>query len=737
MIQCSHCGTKNRDGSKYCSDCGARLVPQAGLVCPMCGTPNPIENVFCSKCGARLVPLTAATLADKTPPPTPIKGLSLPSKPVESPAPKVEAEPSAPPPQPEPPVPKGEPAASARPSQFAEPPASKVEPPTAKTDDWLGQLRAQVTEEEAPALSEIPETESEAPIEPEESGDWLARLRTSEPSAEELSPAEKARRVADSIEIAEEDIPDWLRAPAMPTSAETSSPARVPDWVMEVTPETEALTRPSPTATTEEIPDWLKETAAPTEEQASATETPTWFKPLEPTAEIPPPVPATEEEIPDWLKALRPSEEELRAPIQPEAPSEIGLEEIKVEKPAWLTAPPYLEPGEEEFLPDWLRTPQPAAPVTPTPEAIAPEFRGELPDWIAALKPVEQAVPRIVETGPVETAGPLAGLRSVLPLAAVVAEPHPLPATPTTNPFAEHARLFEAVFTAPAAAPGARAKKSTRRDALFRALVYALLALAIIVPFFVPDLATASIRTFGTPTADLYDTIQALPPDALVLVSFDYDPGNIGEMDLQANALVRHLMQRRAHIIAISTLETGPQIAQQVLDRAARAAGNYAYGTNYLNLGYLAGQEAGLRQLATSGFAPTATDYVYRRPLVQYADLARAQNWRNVALVIELAGSPEALQKWMEQVQPRVNAKIVAGVSASGEPRARAYRESKQLGAMMSGLIGAAQYEVLMNQPGLAVISVGAQNAANIVFIALIVIGNLIFLFSRGKGKTK
>lgn len=714
MIQCSHCGTKNRDGSKYCSDCGARLVPQAGLVCPMCGTPNPIENVFCSKCGARLVPLTAATLTDKTPPPTPIKGLSLPSKPVEPPAPKVEPEPSAPPPQP------------------VEPSTPKIEPPAAKPDDWLGQLRAQVTAEEAPAISETPAAESQVPIELEESADWLARLRANEPAAAELSPTEKARRTAESIEIVEEDLPDWLRAPATPTQP---SAAPMPDWVTEITPETKA-TSSAPPAATEETPDWLEPTPTLTEERAPVSETPTWFKPLETTTEIPPPVPATEEEIPDWLKALKPSEEEFSALTRPEAPGETLLEE-KIEKPAWLTATPYLEPGEEEFLPDWLRTPQPTAPVTPTPEAIAPEFRGELPDWIAALKPVEQAVPQMVTTGPVETTGPLAGLRGVLPLAAVVAEPHPLSTAPTANPFAEHARLFEAVLAAPPTAPAARAKKSTRRDGIFRALVYTLLALAIIVPFFLPDLATASIRTFGTPTADLYDTLQALPPDSLVLVAFDYDAGNIGEMDLQANALVRHLMQRRAQIIALSTLETGPQIAQRVLDDAARASGNYTYGTNYLNVGYLAGQEAGLRQLATIGLAPTTTDYLYRRPLAQYGDLARAQNWRNVALVIELAGSPEALQKWMEQVQPRVNVKIVAGVSASAEPRARAYREAKQLGALMSGLMGAAQYEILMNQRGPAVISVGAQNAANLVFIALIVMGNLVFLFSRGRGKAK
>jgi len=718
MIQCPHCGTKNRDGSKYCSDCGARLVPQAGLVCPMCGTPNSVENVFCSKCGARLVPLTAATLGDKTPPPTPIKGLSLPSKPVETPPTK--AEPSAPPPR-------------------AEPPTPKIEPPPAKTtDDWLEQLRAQVPEEQAPAIPEAPEVESEVPAEAEESADWLARLSATAPVSEELSPAEKARRAAESIEIAEEDLPDWLRTPVTPSETESPPAARMPDWVMEVTPAKEEPAVPPPSAA-EEIPDWLKE-PAPTEAHAPAQEAPAWFKPLEAITEIPPPVPATEEEIPDWLKPLKPSEEELAAPVRPQAPGEGLLEGIAVEKPAWLTATPYLEPGEEEFLPDWLRTPppKPAAPAAPTPEGIAPEFQGEVPEWIAALKPVEPtAIPQIVETGPVEVAGPLAGLRSVLPLAAVVAEPHRLPPAPAANPFAEQARLFESVLATPVTAPVARAKKSTRRETIFRALIYLVLTFAIILPFFLPDVATASIRTFGTPTADLYDTIQALPADALVIVSFDYDPGNIGEMDLQANALVRHLLQRRARVVALSTLETGPQIAQRVLDNAARAVGNSAYGTHYLNLGYLAGQEAGLRQLAATGLVPTTSDYRYRQPLAQYPNFSNVQNWRNVALIVELAGTPEALQKWMEQVQPRVNVKIVAGVSAAAEPRARAYREAKQLSGLMSGLMGAAQYEILSNQRGLAVISVGAQSTASLVIIALIVLGNLVFLFSRDRGKAK
>jgi tetrahydromethanopterin S-methyltransferase subunit D len=91
----------------------------------------------------------------------------------------------------------------------------------------------------------------------------------------------------------------------------------------------------------------------------------------------------------------------------------------------------------------------------------------------------------------------------------------------------------------------------------------------------------------------------------------------------------------------------------------------------------------------------------------------------------------------MEQVQPRAGVKIAAGVSAAVEPRARTYRNTNQLVALLSGLVGAAQYEVLSNQRGLAVISAGAQSTAQLVLIGLIVLGNLVYWFSRGRGKAK
>ena len=48
-MTCARCGTENRDGRKFCSECGARL--SSG--CPSCGAANELGEKFCGECGVR------------------------------------------------------------------------------------------------------------------------------------------------------------------------------------------------------------------------------------------------------------------------------------------------------------------------------------------------------------------------------------------------------------------------------------------------------------------------------------------------------------------------------------------------------------------------------------------------------------------------------------------------------------------------------------------------------------
>src|SRR5512136_686911 len=83
MIYCPSCSTANRDGSRFCNECGTKLPTLTSSLCSTCGTPNPPNSLFCEKCGARLI----ASLAEEPEAPealTPAtlvpKGLSLPTK---------------------------------------------------------------------------------------------------------------------------------------------------------------------------------------------------------------------------------------------------------------------------------------------------------------------------------------------------------------------------------------------------------------------------------------------------------------------------------------------------------------------------------------------------------------------------------------------------------------------------------------------------------------------------------
>ncbi|TEU14559.1 MAG: zinc-ribbon domain-containing protein [Anaerolineales bacterium] len=386
MIYCPNCGTANRDGSRFCNDCGADLSDASGRRCPMCSALNPIESTVCNECGARLVPQTAPLTETETPRPEPVEGLP-------SPVERASAE------------------------QEAEPP------------DWLQQLRASSAEEvpagERPAMPEPAKPVEEIP-------DWLKEIRPTEETKPREPPMAwedeaEMRRETPSVAVAPypsgEEEPDWLkrlRAASEGKPAPAEEPATPPE-PMEVPSAREA---PAPPQEEELGPDWLERLRQTMPEEAPPAEVAEAAPPVFEEAVVPPfPVEAeAEEEIPDWLQRLRPEPEgPPSVPVEAEAPP-LAVEEEAEEVPDWLQelrpepdlpprpaeaeAPPLAE--EEKELPDWLRElrPEPEPPSMPAeakvpplvmkeeveapPLAVEAELEEEVPDWLKGLGPTPE-----------------------------------------------------------------------------------------------------------------------------------------------------------------------------------------------------------------------------------------------------------------------------------------------------------------------------------------------------------
>ncbi len=666
--------------------------------------------------------------------------------------------------------------------------------------DWLKDLQpaAEEGEEVAPIRAEEP-----PPIEAGEAEvpDWLKELQTAageEGEGEEVAPirAEEPPPLAEPEETA---IPEWLDGvqPPIAEEAPTAPEAETPDWLQGLGPVSEAA-EVAPEPQPEEVPDWLKDLRPATAEPAPTVEepeavsaikpaaedegVPEWLKALgetEPGADEEPPAvqllpeeePAREAEMPAWLREFHTPEKEppiTLETIEAEVTEEAIEAAVPEEAPAPLLTEEPLPIEPETEVPDWLKDLRPAAeeeeaaaPVLPEEALPSVETRAEkaavllgeeelalaeIPDWLQAMRPAERAaeaalpaqatVPEVIETS-----GPLAGIRGVLPIEPLIGEPRSTQpvAPPPSKIGPQQASVFEAVI---AGLPPAPLEKRKRRrkgllSRLLRLSIHAFLLLAVLIPILLGTqwFTAASVSGGSEGSRAFFDTVQSLPPDSTVLMAYDYDPATAAEMDLQAEAIVHHLMSRNLKIIAVSLLPAGPAVAQDIMDRAAAIQG-YAYGKQYLNLGYLPGHEAGVRDLAQNPVGATKEDYLNREPLTAIPLTQNISRVEDLALIVEMAGSQDSLKWWIEQAGSQHEVPIVAGISAAVEPYARPYYGSGQLAGLISGLIGAAEYEALTDRPASAIDSLDPQATAHLALLVLIVAGNVVYLLTRSKERS-
>jgi hypothetical protein len=481
--------------------------------------------------------------------------------------------------------------------------------------------------------------------------------------------------------------------------------------------------------------------------------------------------------VPDWLSQLRgdvktggeaeagkDSSEEAGSSGEQRNESSLPPERITgIERPAERTrstltpiSEAKLTPRETVAPPDnSMATPDWLSKITPDQGAEAASEQaqgnidaGELPSWVQAMRPVESVVSEGKASGqeeqPTEASGPLAGLRGVLPASPGLGMVRKPPAYSVKLQVSEgqqrNAADLERLI-ASESQPKAPAAVHLKASRIWRWAITLVLLLAVLVSLGM----NLQAPTNSLPPSDGQATsrlIDAIPANAPILASFDYDPALSSELAAVAAPIFDQLLSKGVRLIVVSTSPTGPLLANQFLEDT-NLVNIYQYSSktdsHYLNLGYLAGGSAGIQYFAVSPRDAMLVDARGARIPADQSVLQGVQWLSDFRAVIILTDNADTGRGWVEQAGPHLgNTPIIMIASAQAEPMLRPYFDSGQVKGLVSGLVDAKAYEQIYARPGLANHYWGSLSLGTLAAELLIVLGTLGRLLrdpARGGGK--
>jgi hypothetical protein len=281
---------------------------------------------------------------------------------------------------------------------------------------------------------------------------------------------------------------------------------------------------------------------------------------------------------------------------------------------------------------------------------------------------------------------------------------------------------------------------------LDRRIIYLVLALAVLLPLVIPSVQKVRVMT---PVSKLFNAVDAIPDDRILMIDFDYDPQTLPEMEPMGIALLRHAFQKRIRVAALSLYVQPLGLAKRALDqvteefnqRATSRADSIIYGRDFVFLGW---QPPPIVPLLGMGISITN---VYTRDYYGYRTdslpmMRRVRNFNDVGILVSLSGATAPLY-WVAYSQTRFGVAVGAGITAVSASEFYQYYQTGQFSGLMIGMKGAAEYEelvetrLMLKDRRKASEALGSLTAAHLTMIAFIVIGNVGYFIRRRSRKER
>jgi len=264
---------------------------------------------------------------------------------------------------------------------------------------------------------------------------------------------------------------------------------------------------------------------------------------------------------------------------------------------------------------------------------------------------------------------------------------------------------------------------------LDRRIIFVAVALAVILPLLIPVGLPVEVTP---PVQKVYDLIESLQAGSVVMVSIDYDPSGAPELYPATLSVMRQCFARNLKMMVIGMWATGVPLGQRALSQVAVAEYHKKYGVDFVNFGFRPGGAVMLVNLGRNIHDVCKQD-VYGTPIGDIPMMEEIRSAKDIAFTITFSMGDPGSDQWIWYYHARYRGNLATAQTAIGAPKYYQYMQTGQLVGLIGGMKGAAEYERLVNQPGLATVGMDAQSIAHMLIIGFIVLGNVIYWLEKRK----
>lgn len=264
-----------------------------------------------------------------------------------------------------------------------------------------------------------------------------------------------------------------------------------------------------------------------------------------------------------------------------------------------------------------------------------------------------------------------------------------------------------------------------------RRIIYTVLFVVLFIPLYKPLALPLPITR---ETRATFNFIDSIPSGSIVLMTNSTGPGVEAELLPQTIAMVRHLMSKKVRIAICSLAVDAQPYNDKVFNLWAKDY-NYVEGTDYVILPYKAGGETAMAAIGRDIVATYPVDS-RNRPMASQPVWKGVTKIEDFAAVIDISGGES--QRWaIGHIEGPHKVPCVAAITAVILAVTQPYFSSGQFKGLLSGLNGAAEYEVLAKVPGLAASGMDAQSLGHAWIVILVIMGNIAYFAGKGKKPAK